>query len=111
MLFGMRPTPARVRRTLAHQGLPTDVPGGSRSIRVRSVGYSDGIVTFEAPESGEFSADVRLAALGVSEEITVVGFRVAQLSALQAKKSTVVILDASARHRCGHPAHAQSRRS
>ena len=72
----------------------TDVPGGSRSIRVRSVGYSDGIVTFEAPESGEFSADVRLAALGVSEEIIVVGFRVAQLSALQAKKSAVVVLDA-----------------
>jgi len=72
----------------------TDVPGGSRSIRVRSVGYSDGVVTFEAPAMGEFSTEVRLAAVGVSEEIIVVGFRVAQLSALQAKKSAVVVLDA-----------------
>jgi TonB-dependent receptor len=61
---------------------------------VRSVGYGDGLVSLEIPESGEFSTDVGLSALGVSEEIVVVGFRVAQLTALQAKKSAVVVLDA-----------------
>ncbi|HYN39710.1 MAG TPA: carboxypeptidase regulatory-like domain-containing protein, partial [Rhodospirillales bacterium] len=71
-----------------------DVPGGPRTIRVRSVGYGDGLVSMEVPPSGEFATDVRLSALGVSEEIVVVGFRVAQLTSLQAKKSAVVVLDA-----------------
>jgi len=71
-----------------------DVPGGARTIRVRSVGYGDGIVSLELPSSGEFSADVGLSAYGVSEEIVVVGFRVAQFTALQAKKTAVVVLDA-----------------
>jgi len=71
-----------------------DVAGGTQSIRVRALGYGDGVVTFEAPATGEFSTDVKLASLVVSEEIVVVGFRVAQLSALQAKKSAVGVLDA-----------------
>jgi len=72
----------------------TDVPGGSRSLRVTAVGYGDGVVRLEATETGETSTDVKLASLVVTEEIVVVGFRVAQLSALQAKKSAVVVLDA-----------------
>jgi TonB-dependent receptor len=71
-----------------------EVPGGTRSLRVRSVGYGDGIVSLEVPQSGEFSTDVGLSALGVSEEIVVIGFRVAQLTSLQAKKSAVGVLDA-----------------
>ena len=71
-----------------------DIPGGARSLRVRSVGYGDGIVSLEVPQSGEFTTDVGLSALGISEEIVVVGFRVAQLTSLQAKKASVVVLDA-----------------
>ena len=72
----------------------TDVSGGTQSLRVRAVGYGDGVVTFEAPATGEFSTDVRLTSVLVTEEIVVVGFRLAQLSALQAKKSAVSVLDA-----------------
>jgi TonB-dependent receptor len=71
-----------------------DIPGGARSLRVRSVGYGDGIVSLDVPQGGEFSTDVGLSALGVSEEIVVVGFRLAQLTSLQAKKAAVVVLDA-----------------
>jgi TonB-dependent receptor len=71
-----------------------DVAGGPRTLRVRSVGYGEGIVSVEVPPSGEFSTDVSLSALGISEEIVVVGFRVAQLTSLQAKKTAVVVLDA-----------------
>jgi TonB-dependent receptor len=71
-----------------------DVPGGDRTLRVRSVGYGDGVVSLEVPTGGEFAKNVVLSALGVSEEIVVVGFRVSQLTSLQAKKSAVVVLDA-----------------
>ena len=71
-----------------------DVPAGSRSVRVRSVGFGEGTATVAVPETGEARVDVSLSAVTEFEEVVVVGFRLAQVSALQAKKTATGVLDA-----------------
>lgn len=70
-----------------------DVPAGSQSIRVRSVGFADSVTRIEVPQTGETLADVRLGAAAGFEEIVVVGQRLAQVSALQAKKAATGVMD------------------
>lgn len=69
------------------------VADGAVSLRVRSVGYADAEVDLGTASGGALATDVRLQALAGSE-IVVTGFRLAQMSALQAKKSAITVKDA-----------------
>jgi len=69
-----------------------DVPAGSYTIEVSSVGFSAGTQAVTVPETGAVTQAFALAASGL-EEITVTGFRLSQATALQDKKSAAVIKD------------------
>ncbi|HKU14869.1 MAG TPA: TonB-dependent receptor [Steroidobacteraceae bacterium] len=70
------------------------VPAGSYAIEVEYVGLPSTKATVTVPESGSVAQDFALGAtpetLGV-EEITVTGYRLAQITALQDKKASQVI--------------------
>lgn len=70
-----------------------DVPAGSRTLTVGSTGFQAGSVTATVPETGSITQDVTLRATRAGEEILVVGYRAAQASALQDKRSSDVIKD------------------
>ena len=69
-----------------------DVPAGSYTIEVSSVGFNAGLQAVVVPETGAVTQAIALAAGGL-EEITVTGFRLSQATSLQDKKAAAVIKD------------------
>ncbi|MET0533294.1 MAG: carboxypeptidase regulatory-like domain-containing protein, partial [Steroidobacter sp.] len=72
----------------------SDVPGGTHSVEVEYVGFSTTRNDVTVPETGEvaqaFAVGAANAELGL-EEVTVTGYRLAQITALQDKKSSQTI--------------------
>lgn len=69
-----------------------DVPAGSHEVIVEYVGFGRTSQSVEVSDTGTASLDFSLAGAGLAE-ITVVGYRLAQATALQDKKSSVNIKD------------------
>jgi TonB-dependent receptor len=69
-----------------------DVPAGSYTVVVSTVGFNAGTHAIVVPETGAVTQAFALAGSGI-EEITVTGFRLSQATALQDKKSAAVIKD------------------
>jgi TonB-dependent receptor len=69
-----------------------DVPAGSHTVEVSSVGFAAATQAVVVPETGAVSQTFTLAGSGL-EEITVTGFRLSQATALQDKKAAAVIKD------------------
>lgn len=69
-----------------------DVPAGSHDVAVQYVGFDKTTRTVAVTESGTAAADFSLGTASV-EAITVVGFRLAQATALQSKRSSINIQD------------------
>jgi TonB-dependent receptor len=70
----------------------TDVPAGTYEISVDYVGFERALATVSVEATGATTANINMAGTGM-EAITVVGFRLAQATALQDKKSSVTIKD------------------
>jgi TonB-dependent receptor len=70
----------------------SDVPAGSHEIAVEYVGFQRQVETVLVGDDGSEAVNFRLAAAGL-ETITVVGYRLAQATALQDKKSSITIKD------------------
>ncbi len=70
----------------------SDTPDGQVRVTVRSIGYADGAVELEVPATGGVAAEIGLQSIAEAE-IVVTGYRLAQLSALQDKKSAVGVRD------------------
>ncbi len=68
-----------------------DVPAGTHDVAVEYVGFEKSTQSVSVSETGTASADFSLG--GAMAEITVVGYRLAQATALQDKKSAVQIKD------------------
>jgi TonB-dependent receptor len=69
----------------------SDVPAGAHDVSVSYVGFAPSTQSVTVAETGTASADFSLAT-GIAE-ITVTGYRLAQATALQDKKSSIVIKD------------------
>ncbi len=69
----------------------TDVPAGTHDVRVEYVGFAANTQSVAVSEGGTASADFSLAS--AMAEITVTGYRLAQATALQDKRSAIVIKD------------------
>jgi len=69
-----------------------DVPEGDYDVVVRFVGFEDGNQRITVPATGAAQLDVGLAT-ATTAEITIVGFRLSQAKALQAKRASNVIKD------------------
>lgn len=69
-----------------------DVPAGSHQVSVDYVGFDRRTQTVAVPETGTAAADFAMGTATV-EAITVVGFRLAQATALQSKRSSINIKD------------------
>lgn len=69
----------------------TDVPAGTHEVAVEYVGFEKNSQTVSVSDTGTASADFSLG--GAMAEITVVGYRLAQATALQDKKSSAQIKD------------------
>ncbi len=70
----------------------SDVPPGSHEVVVDYVGFDRRTQSVVVGESGDAAADFALAGTGL-EAVTVVGYRLAQATALQDKRSSIVIKD------------------
>jgi len=72
-----------------------DVGAGTYSVEVEYVGYGASKSDVTVPASGQIQQDFTLDSAGGTEiqEVTVTGFRLAQITALQDKKSAFVIKD------------------
>ncbi len=70
----------------------SDLPAGSYDVTVDYVGYGPTTKSVTVTDSGTANADFSLATAGLAE-ITVVGFRLAQATSLQAKRSATNISD------------------
>jgi len=70
-----------------------NVPAGSYTLSVRSVGYGPMSSTIVVPATGTLEQNVALSGFGVTEEVQVVGFRASQLSSVQAKNASDLIKD------------------
>ena len=73
-----------------------DAPSGLARVTASSVGYADGSADLQVPGTGTVGTEIRLPSLAraeVMDEIVVTGFRIAQLTALQDKRSSVQIKD------------------
>ena len=68
-----------------------NVPAGSYTLVVRTVGYRPVERTIQVSETEAPSGDVALAAVGVTEEVVVTGYRAAQANALQDKRMAAMI--------------------
>jgi TonB-dependent receptor len=69
-----------------------DVPAGTHEVTVEYVGFDRGTQSVAVSETGSAEADFALASASLNE-ITVVGYRLAQATALQDKKSSIAIKD------------------
>src|SRR5262245_8316450 len=69
----------------------TDVPAGTHEVSAEYVGFAAGTQSVSVDATGTASAEFRLAS-GMAE-ITVIGYRLAQATALQDKKASVNIKD------------------
>ncbi|MGH8242426.1 MAG: TonB-dependent receptor [Steroidobacteraceae bacterium] len=69
-----------------------DVPAGTHEVSVEYVGYDRRAQSVAVGETGTAAADFALGSASLTE-ITVVGYRLAQATALQDKKSSVAIKD------------------
>lgn len=68
-----------------------NVPAGSYTLVVRTVGYRPVERTIQVSDTQAPSGDVALAAVGVTEEVVVTGYRAAQANALQDKRMAAMI--------------------
>ncbi len=68
----------------------TDVPGGSYTIKAEFVGFADSTASVTVAATGGATQAIALSGLDI-EEVTVTGYRLAQATALQDKKSAKYI--------------------
>jgi TonB-dependent receptor len=69
----------------------SNVPAGSYTLVVRTVGYRSVERTIQVTGSEAPPGDVALAAVGVTEEVVVTGYRAAQANAMQDKRMAAMI--------------------
>lgn len=70
-----------------------EVEPGRRAVRATSVGYPDATATVEVPATGRVQSELKFASGPGFEDVVVTGFRLAQLTAIQAKRSATAIKD------------------
>jgi TonB-dependent receptor len=70
-----------------------EVEPGRRSVRATSIGYPDATTTVEVPATGRVQSELKFASGPGFEEIVVTGFRLAQMTSIQAKRSATAIKD------------------
>lgn len=68
-----------------------NVPPGSYTLSVSTLGYRTVSRSIQVSATDALSADVALAAIGVTEEVVVTGYRAAQANALQDKRMAAMI--------------------
>ena len=81
----------RVTTTTSGEYTISGVPPGSYTLVVRTLGYRPVERTIQVSEAQATTADIALAAVGVTEEVVVTGYRAAQANALQDKRMSAMI--------------------
>lgn len=72
----------------------SNLPAGTYTVTVSSVGYRPLEKTVEVPASGSATLDFELEAVSITEEVVVTGYRAATANALQDKRMSTMIKEA-----------------